>query len=174
MRISLLILSFLLSVSIQADIYKYIDEEGNVVFTDRPYPAAERIKTDKVQTIEAPAPRPAATQPVAPEEADEPEKKGYTKLEITSPKNDSSVRDNAGNILINVALAPALDAGAGDSLVLYMDGKMVSAGPGTQFSLKNVDRGTHSISVAVVDKDTKELKRSSPVKFTLQRISIQH
>ncbi|MEE9552466.1 MAG: DUF4124 domain-containing protein, partial [Gammaproteobacteria bacterium] len=108
MRILLLILSFLLPVSIQADVYRSVDEEGNITFTDKPSPDAERIKIDKIQTIEALKTNPVEAEPVEPEE---PEAEGYAKLEITSPENGGSVRDNAGNILFNVALEPALNTG---------------------------------------------------------------
>ena len=73
---------------------------------------------------------------------------------------------------VNVSLEPALNPD--DRLVLYMDGVKAQEGANPQFSLANVDRGAHSLSVAVVDKDGKELKRSNTVSFTLLRHSVQH
>ncbi|MBM2829513.1 MAG: hypothetical protein HW411_303 [Gammaproteobacteria bacterium] len=67
---------------------------------------------------------------------------------------------------VSIALEPALKAG--DQLVLYMDGSKVSEGTGSQFNLTNLDRGTHSLSVAVVDASGKELQRSKSISFHLK------
>jgi len=175
MRISLLIISLFFIYSTQADVYKSVDEDGNVIFTDKPSPDAEKIKVKEVQTVETPKIEPKQEALPAEEPAEEEQKPvEYSKVEITSPENVSAVRANNGNITISAAVEPALDNEAGDTLALYMDSKLVSAGPGTQFNLNNVDRGTHSFRVAVIDKGGNELKRSASISFTVLRHSVQH
>jgi hypothetical protein len=166
MRNLLLLLVLLTTTPVLADVYRTVDEDGNVIFTDQPSPGAERIEIRKIPTIEAPPPRLLEEEAQAPAL---PEPPGYSKLEITFPVDDTSVRDNAGNVTVNVSLEPALSPN--DKLVLYMDGAKAQEGASPQFSLANVDRGIHSLSVAVVDKDGSELKRSNTVSFTLHRIS---
>jgi len=185
MRILLLLLTYFIVLPVAAEVYRTVDENGNVIFTDKPSPGAEEIKIKKIQTIEPPAEVPAETSAESPAEVPAetsaesplpPEEEGittYTKLEITNPVNDTVVRDNAGNVTINVTLEPALNTDAGDQLVLYMDGARASAGTVNTFNLLNVDRGTHSFSVAVVNQAGEELLRSAPVSFTLLRHSSQ-
>ena len=171
MRILLLILSFLLPVSIQADVYRSVDEEGNVIYTDKPSPDAEKIELKEVQTVK---PGPTTPSKKAPSQAKKPEVEQYTNLQITSPENDTALRDNAGNVSISVNVEPALNTKVGDQLVLYLDGKDIAKGTGTRFNINNVNRGTHSVNVAVMSKGGKELIRSDPVSFTLLRFSALH
>lgn len=173
MRISLLIIYLFFIQPALADVYKSVDEDGNVIFTDQPSENAERIHVKEVQTIESQKPGPSDS-PTLTEEGQEQEDAAivYTKLEITSPANDSAVRANDGNITINTAVEPALKQEAGHQLALYMDGTQVSTGPGPQLNVTNVDRGTHIFSAAVIDSEGNELLRSSSVSFTVQRHSV--
>lgn len=164
MRILLLLICFFTILPVAAEVYRSVNENGEVIYTDKPSPGAEQIEVDEVQTIDAPAEQDFEYTPPQKEQP-----QAYTKLEITSPENDTSIRDNAGNVTVSIALEPALKAG--DKMVLSMDGTKVSEGASNQFSLTNLDRGTHSLSVAVVNAAGKELKRSSAVLFTIQRHS---
>jgi ribosomal protein L24 len=162
----LLIISLFFTCSAQADVYKSVDEDGNVVFTDKPSPDAEKIIIKEVQTIEAPK---VQTNKEALPEAEEEKLVGYSKVAIIHPQNGTGIRANDGNITITTTVEPALDNETGDTLALYMDNKLVSTGSSTKFSLNNVDRGTHNFSVAVVDKDGKELIRSASISFSVLR-----
>lgn len=164
MRILLLLICFLPMLPAVAEVYRSVNEKGEVIYTDKPSPGAEQIEVDEVQTIDAPAEQDFE---YTPPQKEQPQR--YTKLEITSPANDADIRENTGNVTVNVSLEPALHAG--DQLVLYMDGAKVSEGTGSQFNLTNLDRGTHSLSVAVVDASGKELKRSKSIEFHLKRVA---
>ncbi len=164
MRISLLIISLFFTYSAQADVYKSVDEDGNVIFTDKPSPDAEKIIIKEVQTIEAPKAQPNKEALPAAEEL-----VGYSKVAIIHPQNGTGIRANDGNITISTSVKPALDQEAGHTLALYMDNQLVSSGSGATFSIQNVDRGTHSFSVAVIDKDGKELTRSATISFSVLR-----
>ena len=175
MRISLLIIYLFVMQSVLADVYKSVDEDGNVIFTDQPSENAERIQVKEVQTVESQKPGPEETALVEEgleEESEEEAGPGYTRVAITSPENEAAIRANDGNITVSAVVEPALKADTGDHLALYMDSKLVSAGPGTQFNLSNVDRGTHTFSVAVIDKEGKELLRSAAISFTVLRHSV--
>ena len=176
MRISLLIICLFAIQPAHAEVYKSVDEDGNVIFTDQPSENAEKIHVKEIQTVKTEKPTPTEEEALPEvgleEEQDEEAGPAYTSVEITSPENDAAIRANDGNITISAAVVPGLKADTGDHLALYMDNKLVSAGPGTQFNLSNVDRGTHSFSVAVVDKDGKELLRSAAITFTVLRHSV--
>ena len=167
MRISLLIISlFFISASQADDVYRSVDEDGNIIFTDKPLPDAEKITIDEIQTVDTPKTKPFKYTP-----AKKPTAGTYSNLMISSPANDTAIRDNTGNISISVAVEPSLRANRGDRLIIYMDNQIIGEGSSTTVNLKNVDRGTHSLSAVIVSVNGKELKRSPPSSFTMIRHS---
>ncbi len=169
MRLLLLFVTLFLLTSVSAEVYRSLDEDGNVVFTDKPSPDAEKIRVDKVQTISPPAVEDFVYTPPA-KSADS----VYTKLEVVNPENDQVITGGAGNFTVNILIEPALKTELGDRLVLTMDGKKQAESSSTSFPFTNVDRGTHTAKVDVVDGDGKSLKSSAPVSFTIFRPSVQN
>jgi hypothetical protein len=150
-------------------IYKTVDKDGNVVFTDVP-------QGDTGQTVDV---QPANTFPAAarPESSAESadaspgEVPSYYAIAISSPTEDLAVRDNAGNLTVSVKMDPVLDTSRGHRLQLLMDGSPHASGSHTSFDLENVDRGTHSLAARVVDADGEVLITSEPVTFHMLRYS---
>ena len=165
MRILILFITLILLIPVSAEVYRTTDENGNVIFTDKPSPGAEEIEIDEVQTVSPPPVRDFRYTP--------PKKKGksnYKKAEITTPKNDDVITGGTGNVSVSISLEPALQDT--DRIVLYMDGEKQSDSSSTSFELSNLDRGTHTIKVDIINKGGKVLKSSSPVSFTVQRPSV--
>ena len=163
----LLFISLIIVPSAYAEtVYKAVDADGNTVFSDVPSEGAEEIKVKEAQAINIPKVRSFKLSP--PE--DNSKKFNYTKLAIISPENGSTIHGGEGNVNITVTLEPGLTEM--DVMVLFMDGKEMLSGRAPQFLLTNVDRGTHSISVAVKNKVDKELKRSAKVTFHVRKTSI--
>jgi hypothetical protein len=142
-------------------VYKTVDEDGNIIFTDKPSEEAEEIEIQKLETIENPNP-PRYTPPKQAEE----KLPQYKSLTVTSPENGAGIRSNNGNVTISLSLEPALSRG--HKIIILMDGKEV--GSGTSVSLQNVDRGTHSINAKVVDANGETLISTSST-FSLLRVS---
>ena len=88
-----------------------------------------------------------------------------------SPENNQVLTGGAGNVTVSILIEPGLNTTLGDRLVLYMDGKKQAESSSTSFPFTNIDRGTHTTKVDVVDKDGKSLKSSAPVSFTVNRPS---
>jgi len=165
MRIFLLIIGISMAVSVQAEaVYKSVDEDGNVVYTDTPAADAEKIQIKNVQPIET---APVESNESSPDQ--EQQEKTYTKLEITSPKEGDSIYDNSGIINIRLSVVPALRAREGDKLVLHMDGQQIDESKRNQFNLNGIEPGKHSFVVVIINKDEKELQRSAPVSLILYR-----
>jgi hypothetical protein len=56
-----------------------------------------------------------------------------------------------------------------------LDGQRVETPPGaTQFTISEVFRGEHRLSVSVVDENGRELVSSEPVTFYVQQVSLQN
>ena len=148
-------------------IYRTVDAEGNVVFTDIP-PApsqqGEAVNVEPMNTFSAPA-VPASTGDTT---STEPEKAHYRYLEITGPQDDESIRDNAGNVTISAEIEPRLRRS--DRMVLVMGGNQTEIeAEGGQFVLSNIDRGTHIVSVRVLDRAGVTLMESEPRTFHMLR-----
>jgi hypothetical protein len=90
---------------------------------------------------------------------------------ITSPGSDATVRDNQGSLTINFRAVPALQTRKGHKYVVTVNGTEVYSGTSTITALKNIDRGTHSISVKIVDTAGSTKISATPVMVTLQRYS---
>jgi len=147
-------------------VYKTVDAEGNTIFSDVPSEGAEEIVIQELQTTNFPKVKPFKYRP--PEEKEI--KFQYTTLRITTPEHDSTIQNQVGNVNISIDVKPTLTKA--DELVLFMDGKQILTGKTPQFALANIDRGTHSINVAVMDKENKILKRSEVVVFHVRRRSV--
>jgi hypothetical protein len=157
----------------QAEMYKWVDEEGNVSYSDQPqHKDARKLDSFGDNTIPA-TPVPPRAQP-APTAPDEPETR-YSSLQITSPEHDQAIRSNPGNITVSLAIEPALNVAQGHSISLLLDQQLVSENITTdQSTLQNIDRGTHQLSAVIKNKQGRTLKQSDSITFHLHRHSILH
>ena len=154
-------------LTLNAQVYRSVDKDGNVTYTDQPGNGAQEVEVKELETIrslESPElrPLPKKNQPT----------EVYSDLSITSPADDESVRENSGLLTVTVQLTPALRGN--DTLVLYMDGNEYARGKSTTFMMSNVDRGSHQLRVAVVDSQGRQQAASRSTTFHLQRFSVQH
>ncbi|MCC7410503.1 MAG: DUF4124 domain-containing protein [Gammaproteobacteria bacterium] len=169
-RLLLLGLALLVATAAHGAIYKWTDGEGNVIYSDQPHPGAEQLEAVGVQTLDTP-PLP----PPPPANPEPPKPLPYTELVIGTPANDATLRDNTGNVQVSVRLSPPLQTPFRHALQLYVDGQPYGdPGTTTSFMLVNVDRGRHTLRVAVVDGEGSEVKSSPPSVFQLHRASVLH
>ena len=179
----LVLLLFVSSNSI-ADIYQFKDEDGNILFSDVPVPGGKRIKQNKPSVAPAPNRKGVdsrnnvknsdkAAQPASAGKTEaKPKAKKYTGLKITNPSDDQAIRSNNGNITFKYNLEPALQTKFGHYMKLEIDGKLIDKKwTSTSMSFKNMDRGTHTISAVVYDKNNAKLFKSKRTTFHLLRYS---
>ncbi len=180
-RIICVLLAFpigLFSLSAGAEVYKYIDKEGNVVFTDKYTPNAEKLnlpppaKGEKKQRkVDKKSKKTAASKDVPKKE--KPKFTGYKQFDLVSPSNDSVIRDNSGNLTLKIAIKPKLQTKLNHRLFVYLDGVRVKgAWTGDVVTLPNIDRGSHTVRVEVVDRSLSlRLMRTKTVIFHMKRAS---
>jgi hypothetical protein len=165
-----IILFLLLNVTIFSafaeTVYKSRDAEGNVIFSDVPSEGAETIEIEEAQTINIPEPvrlrdRPATK--LSPKEI------SYNRFEIITPENDATIRSNEGIVNIGIEMSPVLDEK--HIIVFMMDGQQVSSGKALQLSLKEIDRGTHTVSALIMNENKEVLKHSNTSTFHLKKHS---
>lgn len=158
----------LLPLGSSAQIYKSTDEQGNVTFSDAPPPgtSGQPVELRETNTVAAPPERRQESKPT-------PQTVMTTayELAIVAPANETTFPMGPGNFSVSVSLQPAL---AGNNrLQLYLDGTpWGDPQQGTSWSLTNVFRGAHDLTVAVTDNKGKQLASSEPVRVYVLRPSI--
>ncbi|GMQ88996.1 MAG: DUF4124 domain-containing protein [Gammaproteobacteria bacterium] len=156
------------TAGLSAAVYKSVDAQGNVVYSDEPVGNGKPVDLPPLSTI--PPPKYTPRQPSA--KPDEPGS-AYSKISIVSPTQEATLRDNTGAVPVSAGLEPALNSAAGHRFQFYLDGQTQGEPTkSSQIVIANVDRGAHNVAVAVVDGKGKEVTRSSPVQFFLHRQSI--
>ncbi len=177
LRILLIYCTFLfISANAFAEIYRSIDEDGNVIFTDRSGQGKDEriIILPKSITIKnsTDAPRRERIEGLGRINKTEGAAKPYTQFAIISPGNDEPIRDNTGNVELKLALSPSLQIKFGHRIQIELDGKMQKMRwRMDSMLLTNLDRGTHNLRAFIVDKTGKKLKTSQSVTFHLQKFS---
>jgi hypothetical protein len=152
----------------EARIYKWILPDGTVQYSDRPQEeGAQEAKLPPLVTYTpVPVPEQEAPAPEAPAPAGE----GYESFSISSPANDTAVRDNAGNLTLNFAVVPSLEKR--HAIDIYVDGSKFGQSKLPIVTLTNVSRGSHEIYGVIVDESGAEIARTQTVTVTLQRVSV--
>ncbi|HEF4760476.1 TPA: DUF4124 domain-containing protein [Pseudomonas putida] len=151
-----------------AEVFTYIDAQGNRVFTDQPPSGnAKRVPL-------APSNRMSATDSAPASPAKKTKKKPplhYDLLRILVPEPDATIRSTAGEIIVSVTSEPGLQRGHHYRLLL--DGQPTAKpGPSPVFALTNIDRGTHQLSVEILDEKGQTVERTANQPFHMQRVSL--
>ena len=147
--------------------YKTVDKDGNVTYSDSPGDNAKELDLPPVPLINlTPSPE-IGSSDTRHSEGEEPPKATYTQLAITHPKNNATIRDNAGNISVKLSINPRL--AEEDTVVLKVDGKEVSRGRSNSHTISQLDRGSHSVQAVIISANETLLLSSEPVTFHLQR-----
>lgn len=154
------------AMALAEDAYRSVNEQGNVVFSDKQTPGAEKIELQEAQTI-----APLSVEPFEYTSPQQPSK-AYESIQISNPQDDAAIRENSGAVIISVSVKPDLQEG--HVLTIYVDDEQVSSSTATSVSLNNLDRGTHNVRAAVQDAEGRLILDSKTTTFHLLRHSVQH
>lgn len=150
-----------------ATVYKKVDEQGNIIFSDTPMDDAETLNVQPVPTIKldkmrVPQPVERKEKPTTPT--------GYSSLTITSPQPEETFWNTGGSVDISVQTAPALQPN--HKIQLLLNGEM-RAGPSASqsFSFSNLFRGSYKSIAQVVDDKGNVLISSPTVTFHIKQAS---
>ncbi|MCE0462886.1 MULTISPECIES: DUF4124 domain-containing protein [Pseudomonas] len=152
-----------------AQVYTYIDAQGNRVFTDQPRPGnAKKVQLPPGNRMPTP---PVSTAPAP--TSDEPPRPvfHYEMLRLLIPEPDATIRSTAGELIVTATSEPGLKKGHRYRLLL--DGQPTGEpGPSPVFALSNVDRGTHHLAVEILDEQDRIVERTANQPFHMQRMSL--
>lgn len=141
------ILLLIVAAAAHADVYKSINADGEVVYSDRPAQGAERVKLPPLPSY---TPQPVRTlRRSAPAVEQQVQYESFT---ISNPASDATIRNNLGTVEIETRLAPPLMTSLGHAIQYYLDGVAHGAlHDSTTLTLSNVERGEHRLSASVMD-----------------------
>ncbi|MBY5923293.1 DUF4124 domain-containing protein [Ferrimonas balearica] len=164
-RLILLAAAILLAPQGMAKIYKWTDSQGQVHYSDKPRDGAEVVEVDTSKASTIILAKPSGTTP-PPQVVEQP---SY-RIRLTEPAQGATVRDNNGQLNLNIALEP--DLKADHRIELLLDGKVIrTVGSGGSFALDNLDRGEHLLQARVIDENGKVLASSGKRTVYLHRHS---
>jgi hypothetical protein len=147
-----------------AGIYKYLDENGRIAYSDKPVEGAKKMKVQR-------QPTPQQDQSTDDEETAEVDEDGevtsYKSLKVLNPTQGKVISDRSGSVQVIFLPSPRLSAQ--HQLVINVDGKDISRGKHANLNLSNVHRGSHTVSGRIVDADGNLMIESPSVTFHVRR-----
>lgn len=179
-----MVLGLCCSLGVQAadenkTVYYWVDAQGNSHFTDHPVNGKDMHEM-QVQIANPPAtagappsttsstPAPINSTP----SSDASAIPAYT-VTIQSPMNGAIIRDNAGNLTVEIQITPAVPLSDNMPLLsLDVDGKRYPCAlTTTTCQATNLDRGEHQIQALLTNKDGKQFASSDSIKVNIFRVS---
>src|SRR5579883_1140466 len=148
-------------------VYKWVDPQGVVHYSDQPHPNAQKLEIRGAQTFSAlpPPQSPATSEPVV----TQPSGPAYETCAIAQP-TDQQMLMNVYQTTAVIQTSPPMRPG--DEVHLFVDGKQVR-GSGTSFTFP-VYRGQHSVQAVIEDRTGQIVCETSNVTFFVHQPSVQN
>lgn len=154
-------------VALAVTVYKWVDENGVIHYSDQPHPNAQKLQVQGVQTYSASA---AAVRGPAPagREANNESAAVYRGCVIAQPQNEQNL-PNAQSVLVRVQSDPV--PRTGDRVFITMDGQGLNGAQptGMSTSVTPIDRGEHTVQAQIRGPDDQVLCQTPSVTFYVQQ-----
>ena len=152
------------------EIYKTVDEDGRVTYSDQPprersSDKAELPPVNTMEKTEKPRASPRNSMP-----ASQDEQAIDYQLNLASPEQDAQLPPGQRDLVIRVELNPPLSPG--HRLVYTMDGQEIARGRNQQYRIEEIFRGTHQIRVTIVNQAGETLRESDTRQVHVHRPSL--
>lgn len=159
-------------------VWRWVDDDGVVHYSDRPRPGADEIqlrtRPPGRDADEPPRATPDVVREPRPDERDDGDAQRYESLEVAQPAEEEVLWNIGGNLNVQLSLSPSLRSG--HRVRVYYDGERLEELPGTSlsFQLTEVWRGEHTLRAEVIDREGNVLIESPTRTFYVQQTSIQN
>jgi len=171
-RTSWLVTGLLAAFAVQAAVvYKWVDADGVVHYSDQASPGAEKIFTSSSTSAgsAAGARASAGSQVVSPNIGASTAGLGYSEFSITSPVSDQTFFGD-DVIAVHLGLSPSLKRG--QSITWHLNGKQLDFPPeAVAFPLPHLDRGTYTLAATITDQGSGESQNSNSITFYVRQPS---
>lgn len=156
MRIFLILLMAMTYPAL-ADVYKTVDKDGRVIYSDSPAnEKAEKVELRELNTVPA-----AETLPPSIGSSPVQEEKINYSINIISPAAEVTIPPGQRDLAIAVTLSEPLRES--HLLVYFMDGELLEETTMTNIIVTEVPRGSHTLVVEAIDASGQSLGTSAPV-----------
>lgn len=175
MRKCLILLFAFTATSVSgAPAWTWVDANGQVHYSDTPVPGAKRIELSSAQSFGSTPQRQQTTESrAAAGEKPAATSQRYRTLNIVSPKQQETLWNVGGTVIISLEMDPALRPG--DRIDLYVDGAARNLNTtSTDVGLDDMGRGVHTVQAVIFDASGGEVQRSPTTTFMIQQTSIQN
>ncbi|MFV0477942.1 MAG: DUF4124 domain-containing protein [Parahaliea sp.] len=160
----------LASTAVTAQIYKSVDEHGNVVFSDQPSGDVRKAEQVELNTTNTTTPPRPVSRPHSRPEPTTAEAVNY-RVSITSPANGTTIPMGTGNFSVSAAASPALTSG--QTLQLQIDGQDHGGAQASgSWQLTNIFRGEHQLTVQRKSREGEVLATSEAITVYVHRPSV--
>ena len=170
LSITFLLWPLLATVTHSAQLYKIINQDGSVTYTDKYQPNAQVVDLSSVNSAVMPSiPTPAVT----PNQRDTPEKNPDYKLTFISPEDKQTIRNNLGTVSFSATLSSTdnLSALPDGKFYLILNGKLIQSNSAPTFTVQNLDRGEHNVQIKLIHQTGKILASTQTRVFYLKQAS---
>jgi hypothetical protein len=168
------LMSLACSLALAATVYKWVDENGTVHYSDQPHANAEKVQVQAAQTYPANASAAsvaAAANAVEARSAAPSADNAYRGCAIADPRDGAEF---ASIDVLNVTVRTNPAVRSGDQIYILMDGSALNGGnpTGSQFSISPVDRGSHTLQAVVRDGSGNLMCQSPAVTVEIHQNSL--
>lgn len=163
--------SAMIALPAHAQVYRQVDEDGNVTFTDEPDDTAEAVDVKPVTTVTMPKPETVEKQ-LDQEDGEVGDQEAYESVGFQSPDDDEAFHSGSGDVTFEVASEPALREG--HQFEITLDGQPIGQTRDGSVSVSNVFRGTHNAGVNVINRDGERVFTGDNISFTIHRPSVNN
>lgn len=147
-------------------VYRWVDAQGNVHYSDHPHPGASKVMLPQTQTFAAPMAGQASSGP-PPLPAAAPTA-GYSQFNLAAPASQATLW-YVHEVTVSVNVSPELRSG--DTITYHLDGKNIGPTEATSVTFKDVERGEHTAS-ATLNAANGATMSAGPVTFYIRQKSI--
>jgi hypothetical protein len=163
------LISLVCSLASAGTVYKWVDEDGVVHYSDQPHPNAQKLQLQSAQTYKA---QPVVTtNTAAANTRASAAPTGYQGCAIVQP-TDSQDFANIDSLTVVVNTDPKLHPG--DQIFVTYDGQPLNgtSATGGTFVISPVDRGSHTLQAVVRSSDGTIMCQSPGITFNVHQPSL--
>ncbi|MBT8070444.1 MAG: DUF4124 domain-containing protein [Xanthomonadales bacterium] len=169
--------------SAMAQVYKVVDENGNVTYTDQPPgDGSKPVELAPISVIETPEYKKTARELAAEAEAEaraqgkEPEAKEeslrtlrarYRDFAIISPQQEEAVWSPEGPV--SIAWNTGTQLMPGMKVAVTVDGKRLASGTERLIMVPGLERGEHTVGAELTDSRNRRVATAQPVTFFIRQ-----
>jgi len=156
------------SAALATTVYKWVDENGVIHYSDQPHANAQKLQVAGVQTY---SPGSSARSTASEPEEAAPAPNPYKGCAIAQPLPEQNL-PNAQSVFIRVQSDPV--PRPGDRIFITLDGQGLNGGQATgmSYNVTPIDRGAHTAAAQIRGNDNQILCQTPPVTFYIQQVGL--